>query len=174
MLSKTKISHIALLTWAPCFRAIADVVGGRDTMQQISLTICKFRVSSGSRSDRFPQKRPDTDDWEWSCGFYPSRPGEHAHGTSASFDEARADFEATWAIFLHKRTEADFQAWRDQRDWTERKYAMWARGERLPTQMPNTIMRCPCGEVFESHRLEHTMTHVPHISVAHAADGIRR
>jgi hypothetical protein len=24
--------------------------------------------------------------------------------------------------------EADFQAWRDQRDWTDRKYAMWERG----------------------------------------------
>jgi len=26
-------------------------------------------------------------------------------------------------VFLSKRTEADFQAWRDERDWTERKYA---------------------------------------------------
>ena len=32
------------------------------------------------------------------------------------FDEARADFEAAWQIFLSKRTEADFQAWRDARD----------------------------------------------------------
>jgi hypothetical protein len=43
----------------------------------------------------------------------------------ATFDEAHADFEAAWRVFLSKRTEADFQEWRDQRDWTARKYAMW-------------------------------------------------
>src|SRR6267378_1448855 len=60
----------------------------------------------------------DTDPWEWSCGFYPgSHPGEHQ---SATFEEARADFEHALQVFLSNRTEADFQAWRDQRDWTER------------------------------------------------------
>ena len=48
-------------------------------------------------------------------------------------------------------TEADFQEWRDQRDWTARKYAMWKGGEPLPSQKPNTNMRCPCGERFDSH-----------------------
>lgn len=33
------------------------------------------------------------------------------------------------AIFLSKRTDADFEAWRQQRDWTKPKYAAWARGE---------------------------------------------
>jgi hypothetical protein len=65
------------------------------------------------------------------CGFYPgSRPGECTGGTAADFEQARAGFEAAWRVFLAKRTEADFQAWRDQRDWTERKYAAWAAGER--------------------------------------------
>jgi len=33
----------------------------------------------------------DTDQWEWSCGFYPgSRSGEYRSGTAASFDQARA------------------------------------------------------------------------------------
>jgi hypothetical protein len=68
----------------------------------------------------------DTDQWEWRCGFYPgSCPGEHQSGTADSFDKARADFERAWKIFLSKRIEADFQAWRDQRDRTERKYATW-------------------------------------------------
>jgi hypothetical protein len=90
----------------------------------------------------------DTDQWAWRCGFYPgSRPGEYQSGTAASFAEARADFERAWKIFLSKRTEADFQAWRDQRDWTERKYAMWERRERLPSQMPSSLMTCPCGEI---------------------------
>jgi hypothetical protein len=55
-------------------------------------------------------------------------------GTAATFDEARADFEAAWRVFLSKRTEVDFQEWRDQRDWTARKYAMWEAGEGLPSQ----------------------------------------
>jgi hypothetical protein len=117
----------------------------------------------------------DEDPWEWRYGFYPgSRPGEHQSGTAATFDLARANFEEAWAVFLSNRTETDFQEWCDQRDWTERKYAMWERGERMPSQKPSSLMRCPCGEVFDSHLLEHTMVHVPHITVAHAADGIRR
>jgi hypothetical protein len=28
---------------------------------------------------------------------------------------------------------------------------MWARGEKLPSQLPNSMMRCPCGERFDSH-----------------------
>src|SRR5882762_1976304 len=75
----------------------------------------------------------DTDPWQWSCGFYPgSHPGEHQDGTAATFDEARADFEKAWTLFLSKRTEADFQAWRDQQAWTAEKYRRFARGERMP------------------------------------------
>jgi hypothetical protein len=59
---------------------------------------------------------------EWCCGFYPgSHPGEHQSGTAATFDRARSDFEAAWEVFLANRTQADFRAWRDQRDWTARK-----------------------------------------------------
>jgi hypothetical protein len=59
-----------------------------------------------------------------------------------TFDDARAGFEAAWRVFLAKRTEAEFQAWRDARDWTARKYAMWERGERLPSQKPS-LGGCP-------------------------------
>ena len=47
-------------------------------------------------------------------------------------------------------------------------------GKRLP---PNewepgkpcsTFMRCPCGEIFNSHRLEENLIHVPHISAIEA------
>jgi hypothetical protein len=73
----------------------------------------------------------DEDPWEWTCGFYPgSHPGEHQNGTAATFDEARADFEATWQIFLSKRTEADFQAWRNARDRTARSDSMVGAGCR--------------------------------------------
>lgn len=74
----------------------------------------------------------DTDPWEWSCGFYPgSHPREHTSDTAATFEQARADFERVWAAFLPNRTEADFQAWRDQRYGRE-KYRRFDRGERMP------------------------------------------
>jgi hypothetical protein len=116
----------------------------------------------------------DTDPWEWNCGFYPgSHPGEHQSATALTFAEARADFGTAWQVFLSNRTEADFQAWRDQRDWIARKYAMWEAGEKLPSQKPSSLMKCPCGETFDSHRLEHTMIHVPHLTEAQRAREIR-
>ena len=61
----------------------------------------------------------DTEPWEWICGFYPgSRPGEIQSGTSATFEDARAEFANAWKIFFANRTEVDFQAWRYQRDST--------------------------------------------------------
>jgi hypothetical protein len=93
-------------------------------------------------------------------------PGEQTTGSAQTFDQARADFEQAWVVFLSNRTEADFQKWRDARDWTAKKYAMWERGEKLPSQKPSSLMRCPCGEVFDSHRLENTVIHVPHITAA--------
>jgi hypothetical protein len=73
------------------------------------------------------------DPWGWACGFYPgSHPRECTDGTAATFDQARADFGAAWRVFLSKRTESDFQAWRDQRDWTAEKYRRFDRGERMP------------------------------------------
>jgi hypothetical protein len=69
--------------------------------------------------------------WQWQCGLYPgSDPAEQYQGVAETFDQARADFEDAWQDYLPKRTEADFQAWRDQR-WTARKYARWERGERF-------------------------------------------
>jgi hypothetical protein len=117
----------------------------------------------------------DVNQWEWQCGFYPgSHPGEHMSGTAANFEEARGQFEGAWAVYLPKRTEADFQEWRDNRDWRAHKRAMWARSELMPSQKPDSMMRCPCGERFDSHHLEDNLIHVPHITSAQQADGIRR
>jgi hypothetical protein len=70
--------------------------------------------------------------WEWHCGFYPgSNPGEQRYGRAASFEVARAAFEAAWREFLPRRSECDFQAWRDQEAWTVPKYALWDAGKRL-------------------------------------------
>jgi hypothetical protein len=74
----------------------------------------------------------ESDPWQWRCGFYPgSRPGECTSGTAATFESARAAFLAEWTVFLSRRTEADFKEWREERDWTARKYAAWARGGRM-------------------------------------------
>jgi len=110
---------------------------------------------------------PDEDPWGWACGFYPgSHPGECTDGAAATLDQARVEFEDAWRLFLSKRTDADFQAWRAQRDWTDRKYAMWQAGERMPSQKPSSLMTCSCGQVFDSHRLEQNLAHVPHLSAA--------
>ncbi|HEV3270725.1 MAG TPA: hypothetical protein VGZ93_00920 [Candidatus Methylacidiphilales bacterium] len=130
-------------------------------------------IHAGTISERTGNPH-DTEPWEWRCGFYPgSRPGECTSGTAETFDDARAEFETAWKVFLANRTEADFRAWRDQLNWTERKYAMWKAGERMPSQMPSSLMRCPCGETFDSRKLECTLIHIPHITASYA-DGIPR
>jgi hypothetical protein len=118
----------------------------------------------------------DEDPWGWHCGFYPgSHPGECTSGTAETFDQARADFEQAWSVFRSKRTEADFQAWRHDRERTARKYALWDAGKRLPRNewepgKPCSIyMKCPCGDVFNSRRLQENLIHVPHISAAATA-----
>jgi len=51
-----------------------------------------------------------TDQWQWRCGFYPgSERGDCTSGTAASCDQARADFEEAWRVFLADRTEADYR-----------------------------------------------------------------
>jgi hypothetical protein len=86
------------------------------------LLICYGDVHVGTiglRSGNPVESNP----WQWACGFYPgSDPGECSSGTAAtSFEATRAAFTAAWATFLSKRTEADFAACREERDWTARK-----------------------------------------------------
>jgi hypothetical protein len=117
----------------------------------------------------------DVDQWSWILGFYPGTDADqYRDGTAATFEEARAEFEAAWKDLLPTLTEANFQRWRDQEDWTTRKYAMWERGELMPEQKPNTMMRCPCRVTFDSHEPAGSYVHRQHIYAAQAADGIRR
>jgi hypothetical protein len=83
------------------------------------------------RHDRAPCRHPyHGRQWGWICGFYPgSEPGEFRDGTAATFDQARAGFAVAWQRFSAKRTDADYQAWRHQRDWTTEKYRRFDRGE---------------------------------------------
>ena len=85
-------------------------------------------------------------DWTWSAGFYPgSGPGEIKGGRADTFEEAKARFEPAWLAFASSRTEADFKAWRDQRDWTAWKYRMHETGTPLPTQVTSGHAKCFCG-----------------------------
>ena len=80
-------------------------------------------------------------------------------------------------MFLSKRTEPDFQAWRDQRDWTEHKYALWDAGQCLdppsygPGKPASRFMKCPCGEIFDMRGPAEVVIHVPHISAMGARSG---
>ncbi len=115
----------------------------------------------------------DTHPWLWSCGFYPgSHLGEFQNGTASTFDDARADFESAWHAFYRNAARP-----------ISKRGAISAIG--LKRSMPCTklesachlrsriTMRCPCGEVFDSHKLELTLIHVPHITKAHKANEIR-
>jgi hypothetical protein len=99
------------------------------------------------RYDCRARRQPyDTEPWEWPVGFYPgSHPDEHRIDTAATFDEARAKFEAAWAVFLSNRTETDFQEWREAKAWTAWKYQMWDTRHQLPTQLPGGCSKCICG-----------------------------
>jgi hypothetical protein len=71
--------------------------------------------------------------WEWHCGFYPGGPhGEQRYGRGATFEAARAAFEAAWRDYLPKCCDADFEDWRDQEAWTAEKYRRFDRHERMP------------------------------------------
>jgi hypothetical protein len=86
------------------------------------------------------------DQWSWSLGFYPvSHRGEDAAGTAATFEQARRKFETAWRALQPKLSEADFQAYRRQRAFVSRKYAMWENGCKLPTQLPGGQSQCFCG-----------------------------
>jgi hypothetical protein len=107
----------------------------------------------------------DVDQWGWQCGFYPpSHRGQHIEDTAASYDQARADFEAAWRVYLPKCREADFEQYRRQRAWTAWKYAMHDAGLKLPTQSADSRSRCFCGAAID------TVGMAQHVNVAHLMD----
>ena len=92
------------------------------------------------------------DQWGWSCGFYPGcDPGESKAGTAASFDDARAEFQKAWDRLAPKKTEAHFELWRRQRDftaWKDRMHdenRMHDEKKPLPTQRTDGRAQCFCG-----------------------------
>ncbi|MBR0916523.1 hypothetical protein [Bradyrhizobium japonicum] len=98
----------------------------------------------------------------WSCGFYPGiEPGQHRSGIIATFKEASDAFQRAWQELAASCTEADYEAWREQRDWTTWKHRMHDRALPLPTQRSEGAARCFCGAVITNPSL------VSHIRAAH-------
>jgi hypothetical protein len=87
----------------------------RDALQETWLIYFgDVRVGAVSRSVGNPNAAPQ---WQWHCGFYPgSAPGECKSGTAASFRGGARGFRGRMARVSVEPHEADFQAWRDQRD----------------------------------------------------------
>ena len=63
------------------------------------------------------------------------------------------------------RTEADYQAWLDQRDWTAWKYRMRDARLPLPAERSEGITRCFCSEVITN------ATTGRHVRAVHRAIG---
>jgi len=88
----------------------------------------------------------DTDQWEWSCGFYPgSRPGEIRSGTSATFDDARAEFTTAGRCFWRTAPTPIFRRGVTSGIRPRGKYAMWDGGFKLPMQLPSGRSKCFSG-----------------------------
>jgi hypothetical protein len=115
----------------------------------------------------------DTEAWRWDCGFYPGPDQPQLRGTAASLEEAEKAFKTAWRGYLAKCSPADFQK---HRDWIAHRAvidAAHARGEKLPTEFPSSMMTCICGTRFDSHKPADNLVHLPHIYAAQA-EGIRR
>ena len=102
----------------------------------------------------------EVDQWGWSCGFYPGlEPGQRRSGSAPTFDQARADFETAWASLLSQIPENAFGEYRRDREHRDEIRATHARGERLLSETPSSLMRCVCGVTFDSHKpAERAMT----------------
>ena len=84
----------------------------------------------------------EVDQWGWSLGFYPGlEPGQRRSGTASTFDQARADFEAAWASLLPEIPAGGFDEYRRDREHRAEIRAIHACGDKLPTELPNSLMR---------------------------------
>jgi hypothetical protein len=77
------------------------------------------------------------------------------------FEIARAAFEAAWAVFLARRSDADFEAYRHHRAFHAWKHAMWAAGCKLPAQTTSGKTKCFCGAIIDAAGV------TDHIDAAH-------
>jgi hypothetical protein len=72
-------------------------------------------------------------------------PRDHQYGSAATFEQARAAFEAALNRLLPKLTAADFEEYRRDRAFHAWKYAMKDAGCTMPTATADGRSRCFCG-----------------------------
>lgn len=115
------------------------------------------------------------DRWAWSIGFYPGmEPVLHRGGTAVDFAAARAGFETVWARILPEIPAGAFDEWRSDRNARAEMKAKRARGEKLDSEIPSSMMRCVCGTVFDSWKPDESYPHRAHIYAAQATRHPRR
>jgi hypothetical protein len=95
-------------------------------------------------------------------------PGQHRYGSAFTFDQARVDFEAAWAVLLPQIPARAFNEYRRDREHRAEIQAVHARGERLPSETPSSLMPCVCGVTFDSHKPAESYDHRLHIYAAQA------
>jgi hypothetical protein len=109
----------------------------------------------------------DVDQWGWSCGFYPGlHPGEHLYGTAATFEEARVGFDVAWRELQPNIPDGAFEEWRHDRESRAETMAIRERGEKLPSEVFSTMMRCVCGMQFDSWKPAESYDHRAYIYAA--------
>ena len=117
-----------------------------------------------ARSACAPAFRSTLINGHWSCGFYPGlHPGQHRYGIAATFEEARAGFEADWVPEI---PEGAFDEYRRVRNYKAEIRAIHARGEKLPSEVFSSMMRCVCGVQFDSWKPDESYDHRGHIYAA--------
>jgi hypothetical protein len=103
----------------------------------------------------------------WSLGFYPGlHPGQHRDGSAETFELARMTFEEAWRQLLPEIPAGALDEYRRDRECKAEIRAVHARGEKLPSEVPSSIMRCVCGVTFDSQKPTESYDHRLHICAA--------
>ncbi len=103
--------------------------------------------------------------WLWTCGFQPgATPKDYSSGLTDTFEEARDQWQAAWEVYLPRRTDIDFEEWRQHQRFMANKMA----GRLLP-DAPANIMDCACGAKFDSYKPTEVEAHAGHIYQAQRA-----
>jgi hypothetical protein len=98
----------------------------------------------------------------------PVGPGRHTSGSAETFSLARACFEQAWSDLGPNIPASSFDDYRRDRTWRAELEAARACGELVPTQRPNSLMRCLSGITFDSHKPAESYGHRRHVYTAQA------
>jgi hypothetical protein len=81
-------------------------------------------------------------------------------------------FETDWQALLPEIPDGAFEEYRHDRESRAQMTATRARGDRLPSEVFSSIMRCVCGAQFDSWKPDESNDHRVHIYAAEQ-NGIR-